>query len=510
MPLILLFLFLFTGLVRAHPVNQNTQISVHMEESGFHPPKIQVPKGTTIIFENVGTKDHRPASNVHPTHEVYPSFDPRKPVSPGNSWSFVFEKEGRWDFHDHLYPYLTGLVIVGGEQTAFETQSSLPFASKIKNFLKVTYKSFRSFLGRIYALSLNNGTESLSLECENSDFSCFTQFLRTRTEEFGPKAAIKVLELLQNEGKLGSSVDDHQLAHEIGRQTAESFGVNTEAFLLCPMPSFNGGCQHGFFEYVLGKTTTSAEAADLICGSLEGNYSAKFRFYCYHGVGHGVMMAQAYDLYAALELCDSFKGFMAQDGCWQGVFMENTNAGMRAQARDGLFDKQNLLSPCNKVKEKYKHECYINHAGWLMHILENDVQKASIACLEAEQKYIDSCLQSIGLMVTNPVWQESLYKGDLEGKDFAEISWDLCQMFPQEHITQCVIGTVDNIMNFDELDTERVKNFCSEVLDEYKAVCFQVVGRNLRGQVTDREIVRQKCNMLEAKFREACFSGGGL
>jgi hypothetical protein len=304
-------------------------------------------------------------------------------------------------------------------------------------------------------------------------------------------------------------VDEHQLGHHIGRQTAESFGVNENAFLLCPMAALNGGCQHGFFEYVLGKTTTSAEAANLICSSLDEQYSAKFRFYCYHGVGHGVMMAAAYDLERALSMCDTFLGLTAQDGCWQGVFMENVNAGMRGDAREGIFSTSDPLAPCNGVAEKYQHECYVNHAGYLMTYFDNDVRLASAACLQAAEGFIGSCLQSIGLMVTNPLWQPDLLP-DVAGKEFVEIAWELCMQFPTAWRDQCVLGGIDNIHNFDVFDLTRAINFCDAVDPEYRELCYQRMGLNLKNNSTDLEEVRKACASLVAEFEPACLAGAEL
>ena len=83
-----------------------------MMDSSFEPTKISIKKGTTVTFVNKGEDDHWPASNIHPTHEIYPEFDPHKPILPGNSWSFTFDKKGIWRFHDHIFPQLTGAVTV--------------------------------------------------------------------------------------------------------------------------------------------------------------------------------------------------------------------------------------------------------------------------------------------------------------------------------------------------------------------------------------------------------------
>src|SRR5262245_55787372 len=41
-------------------------------------------------------------------HLIYPEFDPRRPIGPGERWSFRFSRPGTWKFHDHLTPDMTG------------------------------------------------------------------------------------------------------------------------------------------------------------------------------------------------------------------------------------------------------------------------------------------------------------------------------------------------------------------------------------------------------------------
>lgn len=83
-----------------------------ISDEGFSPSEIKIKIGTKVKFVNQSKYWHWPASDLHPTHTLYPEFDPKKPVGPGEEWNFVFEKTGEWDFHDHLASYVTGKIIV--------------------------------------------------------------------------------------------------------------------------------------------------------------------------------------------------------------------------------------------------------------------------------------------------------------------------------------------------------------------------------------------------------------
>jgi hypothetical protein len=86
-----------------------------MTSESFVPPKLTVKKNRKVCFRNEDTEAHWPASNIHPTHRIYPEFDPKVPVNPSNEWCFTFKLSGIWRYHDHLFPDRTGVVEVKGK-----------------------------------------------------------------------------------------------------------------------------------------------------------------------------------------------------------------------------------------------------------------------------------------------------------------------------------------------------------------------------------------------------------
>lgn len=86
--------------------------SVVLTERGFQPNEIRVRRGSMVTFSSTEDNKYWPASDSHPAHGIYPEFDPERPLEPGESWNFTFEKEGSWGFHDHLRSYFIGTVHV--------------------------------------------------------------------------------------------------------------------------------------------------------------------------------------------------------------------------------------------------------------------------------------------------------------------------------------------------------------------------------------------------------------
>lgn len=100
--------------------------TVVISSSGFSPNVLEIKRGDRVIFINRDSNTHWPASNVHPTHTVYPGssiqkcgsdaestiFDSCKELRQGEEYSFVFNEIGRWNYHDHSRASLTGTIIV--------------------------------------------------------------------------------------------------------------------------------------------------------------------------------------------------------------------------------------------------------------------------------------------------------------------------------------------------------------------------------------------------------------
>ena len=101
-----LFFCFPNSLFRLSGVSAHSQTQViEMIKGGFEPSSITIDTNTTVIFLNKDEESRWPASNVHPTHELYPEFDPKRAIPPGESWQFKPNRAGEWKFHDHIFPH---------------------------------------------------------------------------------------------------------------------------------------------------------------------------------------------------------------------------------------------------------------------------------------------------------------------------------------------------------------------------------------------------------------------
>ncbi|MHB1086720.1 MAG: cupredoxin domain-containing protein [Minisyncoccota bacterium] len=88
------------------------RVAIVLNENGFEPRDIRVTRGTIITFTTTRQYKFWPASNAHPSHDVYPQFDPKRVLGPEESWSFTMDDVGSWGYHDHVRSYFTGIIYV--------------------------------------------------------------------------------------------------------------------------------------------------------------------------------------------------------------------------------------------------------------------------------------------------------------------------------------------------------------------------------------------------------------
>ncbi|MFN7088750.1 MAG: Kazal-type serine protease inhibitor domain-containing protein, partial [Candidatus Paceibacteria bacterium] len=78
----------------------------------FSPDIVKIKKGGKVTWVNKSERAVWPASNPHPIHTGYPGFDAFRGLKTGETYSFVFERIGSWKYHDHLNPFIGGIIEV--------------------------------------------------------------------------------------------------------------------------------------------------------------------------------------------------------------------------------------------------------------------------------------------------------------------------------------------------------------------------------------------------------------
>ncbi len=422
---------------------------VWYSETGFEPDEFAIVQGETVVFRNKTAIPFWPASNIHPSHEEYPSFDPRRAIGPGDSWEFVFNSTGEWQYHNHLgsnYSPDTGTIIV------YEKGASRP------ELMNLTIDD----CGKLTSYSRQR---------------CWIRMLRSTQKEQGTKSAFALLDKLYTEDvNFGGTCND--ITHRIGGQ-AWSLYKDHLTDIVSPETLFcNAGFYHGLMEVFIshGKNIEKAVA---FCGDVNdilGSYSRLGVNACFHGVGHGVMELVGVHSLAnwnsinellsqGFDVCTRFEDEYATS-CINGMF----NA-VFTHYRDTPYKPQEYADNpfwfCPGVVSRWQRFCYEAMGANMLWEGKHDIAKSSVfianlvppdhrqwalrtviqetafsSVTESNwDEYIKACLGLSGSLITlcTETFIEGLTDNGPPGKEFSPaVTFCESMLFTQEKRDACM------------------------------------------------------------------------
>lgn len=115
-----------TPSIPASDNNEPSLNTIEMSSTGFSPSTLTIKQGESVIFKAVDSSNRWPATDIHPSHKLYPgsdiskcgtqeqstTFDSCGTISEGSTYEFTFNEKGTWRYHDHKQPSKTGTIIV--------------------------------------------------------------------------------------------------------------------------------------------------------------------------------------------------------------------------------------------------------------------------------------------------------------------------------------------------------------------------------------------------------------
>lgn len=464
--------------------HSQTQI-IEMSPDGFEPQSVTVDENSTIIFVNKDSEAHWPASNVHPTHEIYPEFDPRKPINPGESWPFKPKRVGAWRYHDHLFPHKRGIITVSAEKKPKSTvevdntrkENKTDLVALLKRTLAVLWTEIKKniwfntkshqqkkVLGidAFLKLSLDKQVNTVKEIAENEESEKAWQYI---------KAAFK--------GKAGSSGNIHDLAHLAGSLIYEKKGLG--GLGVCSS-EFAFGCYHGFLDKAFAKSLDSLLLAEDAClklgpkknDSVQDQSVAGPAASCIHGIGHGVAsFYTTHDLKASLRTCRKLT--TGSEYCFDGVFMEFVRS-----APQSFFKKDDPLYPCSQLEKEfgytYSFACGRNQPSLLMGRFSVGFDEIVSICLDSSSKpFKEACFDSLGFSLASQEEVEKVVEG--------------CQKIGVNvFVARCLKAAAGEIV-FQEVPNwwEKSKTLCDAVL-EIRDECKAYVDRLMSEYGRQRKI----------------------
>lgn len=88
------------------------EVKVTYDGSKFMPAKVTVKPGTKVNFVNQSSGPMWVASDPHPVHTDFSALDAHKGYIQGQTYSFTFDQEGEYGYHNHLNSVASGTVVV--------------------------------------------------------------------------------------------------------------------------------------------------------------------------------------------------------------------------------------------------------------------------------------------------------------------------------------------------------------------------------------------------------------
>jgi plastocyanin len=437
---------------------EDGDVVIHATEKGFKPRSVEVEVGTTVVFENVDDEGHWPASDNHPTHEVYSAFDPKKPVQPNTEWGFTFDKPGKWEYHDHMNPYMMGeIVVVEDGPGGFLSSVGALFAGAYETAVS-------SLLGREEASGGGGGAgNGGSSAGEGSGVPSGGRFEEKKEEllalvrEENPRVALDHIRgEIETDDDLSRSC--HALVHEIGREAYQKYGDFGEAMKyrdeLC-----NSGYLHGIIESKFSQSEDVFADMKTMCAQYEqGGYMS---WQCYHGIGHGAMFYTANDLPRSLEMCDGYENDFGRSSCTNGVFMENFNTEQKAHVSEFLKEGDPFY-PCPKQAERHKADCYLYAPVYFLSLKGDDYAAALQWCKGAEPGFEATCAQGVG---------SQMIKDNLNDPKLVE---SVCAKGDPAQTGPCIAGMAGLYVNhYGSLEPAR--DLCARLEPSNRRACYGAV-----------------------------------
>jgi plastocyanin len=433
-------------------------------ELGFIPKRLEIEPGQQVRFVNESDKSFWPASNIHPTHTIYPELDAKTPISPNETWALTFNTRGFWRFHNHLAPEKGGLVVVLGEDDGPPPE---PLAMEISD---LAFEEPKDISPKDYVNLFKDDTLMI-------------RFIK----KYGPANTVRVLK----EGENYFEVDCHRRAHDLGRAAFDEFGA--AAFALsgheCQAGSFHGATEALFS--TRGTVNLENDVA-AICSLAPNPF---FRHQCVHGVGHGLLAWTTYELHDALPLCERMPTAADQGSCYSGVFMENVVGGLSGKMghiTEYLKDDDPVF-PCNVVDEKFADACYFYQTSHMLKVFDRDFSKVAQACAEAPSSAYQNCFQSYGRDV-----------GNATRKDPAK-AIEYCNFAPAgQNRTYCIEGAAQDRF-WEESGADDALTMCRLVTGETeKSACYWTIIVRARDVFPTQVEFDTFCVQVEEKWRNWC------
>lgn len=251
------------------------------------------------------------------------------------------------------------------------------------------------------------------LTSEQASLDEFADFFRKVAQEKGGEYAFSLM--MQVEFPFG--LDTHLLGHEVGEELYQQEGIDGMA--ICTH-DFRNACSHTM---VIGALIDYGEEAfpriREACHAAPGGKGAYTM--CFHGLGHGVLAFNGYDMERTIAMCDRLgtEEYHEQEAveCFGGAIMEIIGGGghdaqLWEEKRAEYLQPQSPVALCEMpfVTSKYQPMCYNYMTPYMYESLGADMAQPSPAVIKSAFRFCEE------IPMANQASRQSCFAG--HGKEF--------------------------------------------------------------------------------------------
>ncbi len=336
--------------------------TILLTATGFEPRLVSIRVGESITFRTDREKDFWPASNLHPSHLVYPEFDAKGPVNASDAYTFRFTSSGSWRYHDHLSPQFTGTVIV---HTSWWEQLRAPLQS-------------------VFTLvGLRKDTHDCDVVSTDIRAACWEREIRQRVKSQGIAAAFSYIEARRGNADFAQVC--HDLAHVIGREVFLSRKWQGALPGKVDYRMCDYGFFHGYMELMIGTGDNLSRARALCDGITDELNQGQLIASCYHGIGHGAVIAHELPgtsdpwklVPQGITVCESASAdSIKRENCASGVI-----DGLASLITGGQYPlteevKRHPFAICTTLHAHYHTACRMSFVGLTLYLAQGQIPAA--------------------------------------------------------------------------------------------------------------------------------------
>jgi hypothetical protein len=336
-------------------------------------------------------------------------------------------------------------------------------------------------------------------ECNLSDYPCVEQAFGNLAFKEGAKVALARFDsMIGKPGPVESNC--HRIAHTIGSASLARLNENVgkafaEGSSSCWSGYYHGILEHAFLQLKSFEPDEVAKVSQALCSDPEIRKTSWLAYQCVHGLGHGLMITSGLDLPLSLEICNKLETNWDQQSCQGGVFMENISTSYGTKSE--YLKDDDLIYPCNFVKENDKLYCYLMVTSRILNANGYNWEATAKLCQGAEKNWVKVCFRSYGRDASGSSRTNN-----------AEILQKCNRAAPYGGMVGCVIGAAADI-TANDTGGARTAQFCQSVPGELQATCYWSLGTVSGGFKASSEERLADCRswISDEKMMKACHDG---